>query len=82
MSQSNPDLVLPEMPLPPELPADTPHCDHVKVHGEGVEWPIWISLEHFDDCLPADKRLRRWEQIRDMANRSIDCLIHHSGGRP
>jgi hypothetical protein len=57
----------------------TPHCTHFVEYGEGVEWPIEVSLEHFDDCLTPEDRLRYWGQTRDMANRAIDCSIRHGG---
>jgi hypothetical protein len=58
----------------------TPHCSHFTEHGEGVEWPIEVSLEHFDDCLEPEQRLQRWEQARDMANRAIQCnMSDHAG---
>lgn len=61
----------------PEPVSDTPHCDHFEVYGYGVVWPIEISLEHFDDCLPPAERLFRWQHFRGMANRGIDCDIQH-----
>jgi hypothetical protein len=57
--------------------AETPHCDHFAQHGYGVVWPIEVSLEHFDDCLPAEERLRRYHQWRDMVNRAIICDEQH-----
>jgi hypothetical protein len=58
----------------------TPRCMHFAECGEGVEWPIEISLEHFDDCLEPEQRLQRWEQTRDMVNRAIQCnMSDHAG---
>ena len=57
-----------------------PHCSHVQEYGEGVEWPNEISLEHFDDCLTGEQRIKYWEHSRAMANRALDCEMHdHSG---
>jgi len=54
----------------------TPPCEHFEEYGEGCEWPIEISLEHFDDCLTPEDRLRRWEQARGLANRATSPVIH------
>lgn len=57
----------------------TPHCDHFKEYGEGFEWPVEISLEHFDDCLSPEERLWLWTQARAAANRALDCVTRHGG---
>jgi hypothetical protein len=63
-----------------EPQAPTPHCDHFAKYGEGVEWPIEISLAHFDDCLAPEKRIQYWVHARDMANRALVCEMRdHSG---
>jgi len=55
-------------------------CRHVAEHGEGVEWPIDVSLDHFDNCLTPERRLDFYTRMRQWAVEATQCLIADHAG--
>lgn len=45
MNQSNPDIELPAMPLPPELPADVTHQAHTDPDPAGCTHPVCVATQ-------------------------------------
>lgn len=53
-------------------------CRHFREHGEGVEWPPDVALDHFLDCLGAD--LEVWARILHQSRQAAKCfLLDHEG---
>lgn len=55
-------------------------CPHRAKYGEGVEYPIADSLDHFDNCLPAATRLRYFERLQQWSAEARHCLMADHAG--
>lgn len=55
-------------------------CKHRDQYGEGVELPTDVSLEHFDQCFTAERRLEMWGLLRERSDRATRCLIADHDG--
>lgn len=55
-------------------------CTHYRDHGEGTVWPADVSLDHFDNCLNPEVRLKTWRMARQLADHAGRCLREdHTG---
>ena len=53
----------------------TEPCKHVEEYGEGVEFPLAASLEHFDECFPPERRLEAYGWMRERSEVGTRCLM-------
>lgn len=50
-------------------------CKHIQEYGEGVEFPIAASLEHFDECFTPEHRLEAHLWLRERSEVGMRCLM-------
>jgi hypothetical protein len=55
-------------------------CKHYAEHGEGVVWPVDVSLDHFDNCLDAEARHMVWRTTRQLADSAARCFREDHDG--